>query len=180
MDTSHDRVLKTIDLKCVSEKPLSGRPCSPTPATTLQRDEEIALRGTGCCVGMLKFPKLLSSICHKSAVKKQNIETEEEASMERKSSNGDRELECGEGGGKRRIMEGERVANTFPLIKINWSQVTISWSEYVWSIWSWGLRYAELELQPQRKGERGISHVILLLYTFPSSSPLLPAPVFRS
>lgn len=61
----------------------------------------------------------------------EKIETEEEASMEKKNSNGDRELECGEGGGRRRITEGERVASTFLLIKINWSQVTISWSEYV-------------------------------------------------
>lgn len=53
-------------------------------------------------------------------------ETEEETNTDRRSSNGDREMECVEGGGKE-----ERVASTFPLIKGNWSQVTISWSEDV-------------------------------------------------
>lgn len=48
-------------------------------------------------------------------------ETEEGANTDR-----DAELECEGGGG-----EGRRVASTFPLIERNWSQVTISWSEYV-------------------------------------------------
>lgn len=38
------------------------------------------------------------------------------------------------------------------LMEKNWSQVTISWSKYVWSIRSQGLRYAELE--PLQKGQR--------------------------